>query len=176
MLERDATQYEDFVMGQMVDGQPQVHGTPEIRGFFHIGVRNRHRDKTAINCYVYLEKASKLDSPTEIHLNAVELKWAGYLWPNAHIPANTARRFDACWIPHKHPSQLQFNTFSDSTEFIPYVAGEGRYELRYSVITDNFPIARGSFILSLDRRLASTSLVSTRDGLRPEPGQRRGWA
>lgn len=81
--------------------------------FFHISVHNRHRDKTAINCYVSLEKAIKLDPMSEIPLNAVVLKWAGYVLPNTYIPAGATRRFDAFWIAHDSPTQLQFQAFTD---------------------------------------------------------------
>jgi hypothetical protein len=148
VLERDPTQHRDA----------QFFGPQDFGRFFHIGVRNRHRHKTATNCYVYLEKAAKLDPLTEIPLNAVEIKWAGYVQPNAHIPSGTARRFDAFYIRHDLPDRLQFNIFSDSTEFFPRIEGEGRYELSYLVVSDNFPPARRSFILRLDHLLHSTTL------------------
>jgi hypothetical protein len=88
----------------------------------------------------------------------VEIKWAGYILPNAHIPPGTVRSFDAFYIRHDLPSRLQFNVFSDSTDFFPRIEGEGRYELHYLVVSDNFPPARGSFILQLDRVLGSTTL------------------
>jgi hypothetical protein len=153
VLERDAAQH----------GDAQFFGTQDFGRFFHIAVRNRHRHKTATNCYVYLEKATKLDPFTEIPLNAAEFKWAGYVQPNAHIPPGTARRFDAFYIRHDLPSRLQFNVFADSTEFIPRIEGEGRYELRYLVVSDNFPPTRGSFVVELGRLLDSTTLKSASD-------------
>jgi hypothetical protein len=111
--------------------------------FFHIGVQNRHLNNTATNCYAYLEKAKKLDPLTEIPLvNAVELKWEGYPLPNAHIPAGSTRRVDACRIPHDHPTQVQFLAFADASYFVPQIQNEGTYELQYMVIADNFPPAR----------------------------------
>jgi hypothetical protein len=65
---------------------PQVRNMDNKLGrFYHIEVCNRHREKTAKNCYVYLAKAAKLDPRTEITTKTVELKWAGYVWPNAHV-------------------------------------------------------------------------------------------
>jgi hypothetical protein len=148
VLERDPTQHKDA----------QFFSTQDSGRFFHIGVRNRHRRRTATNCYVYIEKATRLDPLTEVPLNAVEIKWAGYILPNAHIPPGTVRSFDAFYIRHDLPSRLQFNVFSDSTDFFPRIEGEGRYELHYLVVSDNFPPARGSFILQLDRVLGSTTL------------------
>jgi len=128
--------------------------------FFHINVLNRHRDKTATNCYVSLEKAIKLEPMSEIHLNAAVLKWAGYVLPNMYIPAGNARRFDAFWISPDSPTQLQFQAFSDATDFIPNVRGQGLYELQYLVVSDNFSAIRETFILDLSTSLDSTTFIS----------------
>jgi hypothetical protein len=127
--------------------------------FFHISVRNRHRRKTATSCYVSLARVTKQDVLTEIPLNPVDLKWAGYMWPNAYIPPNTARRFDAFWIARGSPAQLQFSAFTDSTEFLPRINGTGFYELQYVVISDNFPTIRATFILNLCDAFESTTLT-----------------
>lgn len=150
VLERSAEQYIDVTFA----------GTGSPARFFHIQVRNRHCHKTATNCYVYIEKATKVDSSIEIPLPPVELKWAGYTLPNAHIPAQKTRPFDAFFILHDLPSQLKFQAFTDSTEFRPQIEGEGRYELTYLVLADNFPPARGSFTVELDRLLHLTTLKS----------------
>jgi hypothetical protein len=148
VLERNPAQYSDTRIMQL----------QKVGRFFHIGVRNRHPNKTATNCYVYLEKAAKLEPPIEIPFKAVEFRWAGYSQPNAHIPPRTARAFDAFFVLHDLPLQLQFNTFSTATDFVPYIQGEGRYELKYSAVADNFPAARASFILNLNASLPLTTL------------------
>lgn len=135
-------------------------GVSEHGKFFHIDVQNRHRYKTATNCYVSLEKAVKLNPITEIPLNAVVLKWAGYILPNMYIPALTARRFDAFWIAHDLPTQLQFQPFSDATDFIPNIGGPGLYELQYLVVSDNFPNIRETFRLNLSTSLDFTTLAT----------------
>ena len=148
---RDPTQHGDSQMIHM--------GTLKTGRFFHIGVRNRHRRMMARNCYVYLEKATRLEGSMGIPLRAAELKWEGYTFPSAHIPPETVRPFDAFYIFHDEPTKLQFQMFSDSTAFIPRVQGEGRYELRYAVVADNFPTVRGTFILDLRTSLHSTTLT-----------------
>jgi hypothetical protein len=127
--------------------------------FFHIGVRNRHRRKTAMNCCAYLEKAISLDSGGEIPIWTVELKWEGYVLPNAHVHAATVRRFDAFWIRHDVPNELQFNNFSDASNFRPRIAAPGLYELTYSVMADNFPATRKSFVLNLSDSLDATTFA-----------------
>ncbi len=110
---------------------------------------------------MYLEEAARLHPRTEIPLNSVEFKWAGYVLPNAHIPPRSVRRFDAFWIQHGRPAELGFNVFSDSTEFIPHIQGAGEYELVYAIVSDNFPIARATLTLKLSETLARTSLMLT---------------
>jgi len=126
--------------------------------FFHIGVHNRHRRKTAMNCCVYLEKAAALDPAAKILVKTVEFKWEGYMLPNAHIQPGTVRKFDAFWIQHDQPNQVKFNMFCDASYFYPQIEGPGRYELTYLVMADNFPPTRRSFMLTLNSLLNDTSL------------------
>jgi len=130
-----------------------------VRRFFHIGVRNLHKHKVAQNCYVYLEKAKRLDSGAEMQVSSIEFKWSGYRLPSVNLPPGAVRRFDAFSIQHASTRALEFHTFADSTEFIPRIVGEGQYELTYLVVSENFSPARGSFILSLDTVLEGTHLL-----------------
>lgn len=150
VLEREPNQYVDAQLGS----------TQKIGRFFHLSIRNLHPRKTATNCYVYLEKATKLNPRAEIPLNTIELKWAGYVLPNAHVSPGSARRADAFWIHHDEATVLRFNVFSDSTEFIPQIQGEGEYELIYSIVSDNFPAARMSLYLKLAASLEHTTLIA----------------
>ena len=149
VLERDVAQFTDARVRNLND---------RLGRYFQIGVKNLHKEKMATNCYAYLEKAIKLDPLSEISLNTVELKWEGYVFPNTHILPNTTRRFDALRIMHDNPTDPQFIIFSDYTGFDPPIHGEGCYELRYVVVADNFPPARGTFNLKLRSSLSSTRL------------------
>jgi hypothetical protein len=95
-----------------------------------------------------------------IAFKAAEFKWAGYGLPNAHVPPGKARPFDAFFLLHDEPTRLQFNSFSTATDFIPRIQGSGRYRLTYAVISDNFPIARASFFLTLDDSLGRTTFAA----------------
>jgi len=152
VLERDPEQYADH--------QVQTEAGVEPRRFYYVEVRNLHHRKTATNCYVYLEKVLKLDRPSiRIPFKTVELKWSGYMLPNAHVLPQTARPVDAFAILHRPPTQLGLVSFSDSLAFgrLP-IHSTGEYELRYAVVSDNFPIARASFVLSLSDTLDHTKL------------------
>lgn len=148
VLEREPNQYVDAL----------VSSTNKKGRFFHLSIRNLHPRKTATNCYVYLEKATKLNPHANIPLNTIELKWAGYVFPNAHVSPGSVRRADAFWIQHDEATVLRFNVYSDSTEFIPQIGGVGEYELIYSIVSDNFPTARISLYLNLAVSLEHTTL------------------
>lgn len=153
VLKRDPGQYGDY--------RVQIDAGVELRRFYYVEVHNLHHRKTATNCYVYLEKAIKLERPpVEIPFNTVELKWSGYVLPNAHILPKSARPVDAFAILHRLPTQVALVSFSDSVAFgRPPIQSAGEYELHYSVVSDNFPIARASFVLSLSDSLDRTTLL-----------------
>ena len=88
----------------------------------------------------------------------MEFKWAGYVFPSVNIPPRNKRRFDAFFILPSQPTRLFFRTFSDSLEFIPQIQGAGKYELEYLVISENFPPARASLILTLSEIPDHTTL------------------
>ena len=149
VLERDRAQYSET---RLLDTGKDVR-------FFHINVHNRHQSRIARNCYVYLEEAAKLEPRLEILFKKTEFKWAGYSQANASILPGESRPFDAFFVLHESPLVLQFNTFATGTDFIPRIAGEGRYELRYLVLSDNFSEARASFVLDLKSPLGATAFA-----------------
>ena len=147
-LDRDPAQYED---ARWTNG--------DAGRYFQVVVRNRHRVKAARDCYVYLEKATRLDPATEIPLYTFELKWDGFRLPNATVIPGQFRRFDAVCVAHSMPLKLKFSTmFSDADGRVPNIEGLGRYELKYVALSSNFPPARGSFILDLHPQIESTTL------------------
>jgi hypothetical protein len=154
VFERDPKQFTD----------PFVRNAGKSARFFHIKVRNLHRDRIATNCYAYLERATKFDPSTKIDIRTVEIKWRGYTLPNAHVLPQTTRDFDAFFIYHDAPEVLQFQFFTDASEFIPQIAGAGTYRLEYVVVSDNFPPVRGTFTLDLSGSLEST-VLALRPGL-----------
>ena len=133
---------------------------PLVRGrFFAIDVRNRHRDKIASNCYAYLEKATNVDTGGELIFRTCELKWSGYVLPNAHILPRAVRTFDAFWVPNDAPDQLNFQFFTDSGLYGQSIKGKGTYALQYMVIADRFPVARCIATVSLDGVTLPTTLT-----------------
>lgn len=127
--------------------------------FFHVKVRNRNPWKPARNCYVYLDSAIHEATGQAIPLETVEFKWAGYVLPNAQIQPGSFRVFDALWVPHDLPYQPRFNTYADSSRYVPSIVGPGSFRLRFTVSSDNFPSTHADLSLTLGRNLADTSLT-----------------
>jgi hypothetical protein len=150
ILERDPQEFTD----------PYHLGLRQQTRYFSIGVRNRHHNKVARNCYVYLEKATKLEPRSKIPLKAIEVKWEAYTLPNANIPPSTVRKFAAFFIIHESPEKLNIaNMWTDAPSYVfPKIEGKGLYELQYVVVSDNFPAARGTFKLNLSNSLQETTL------------------
>jgi hypothetical protein len=148
LLERDPAQHED------ADWRNGDRGR-----YFQITVRNRHRHKAARDCYVYLEKANRLDPAENIRLHTFELKWDGFTLPNANVLPLQNRRFDAACIAHSTPHRLSFSGMFSDAQRAPDIAGPGRYELTYVVLSSNFPAARATCILNLESELDRTSLL-----------------
>ena len=127
---------------------------------FHVSVRNRHHNKPALNCFAYLESAIKRPN-MNIPLKTVEFKWAATIWPSVSVAAGSARLFDACHIEYTDPYHVWFQVHTDSPlEYRPQLPREvGQYELSYLVTAENFPPARGQFVLDLRSSHAETTLT-----------------
>jgi len=131
--------------------------------YFHIQVQNLHPSMAALNCYAYLEAVRNGSSQTDIPIQTVEFKWAGYILPNALVGPGSSRRFDAFWVFHERPDRPQFNVFADATNYIPQLRGPGNYHLIYSVISENFPVCRRAFVLRIGSELADIQFEAVAD-------------
>jgi hypothetical protein len=126
--------------------------------FFHLAVRNLHKDRVARECYVYMTRLVRLDSGALMPLKTVEFKWAGYVLPNAAIAPQSSRDFDAVWFFNERPDEPQFNLFTDSGRYLPRLPGPGSYELRFEVLSEGFPPCARTFVLHVGRTLDETRL------------------
>ena len=80
----------------------------------HLTVRNGHRSRHTEQCVAYLESLIREDSGTEVAIDTVEYKWAGFTFPYARIAAPNQRLLDAFWLLLSDASILQFNTATSS--------------------------------------------------------------
>ena len=135
--------------------------------FWHGYVTNRHRDKPAVNCYVFLERAYDCGTKQDVVLETIEFKWAGYLFPNALIAPRTSRKFDAFYsargtIATGQVPVIRFNVFSDSGQFVPRIMRPGEYELTFCVISESFPAARAAYRVRIPEDPANTTIEEVR--------------
>ena len=149
----------------------RVRRMPEnvIGDFHYITIRNEHRDRLATNVYAYLQAVRDVRSGRSLEYEATELKWAGYVLPNATIHPHGYRRLDAVWIRHDRPTQPQFNCFADCGIFVPGIEGPGEWLLEYTVVCESIPGATRTFKLSLDGTVTGVTLspVQTETGTNP---------
>jgi hypothetical protein len=132
--------------------------------FFHISVRNLHRDQSARNCVAYLENYKIFERTTseetrQVVHEPVELKWKGVITQSVLIPPNTDRKFDALFIYENlpHTPYIGVNSFLvDLSDYSLKLKGPESYELNYTVYSDNFPAIRSTYILEVERDLSKT--------------------
>ena len=149
LLERDPEEYDDA--GVTSGGIVTLHGR-----FFHIRVRNLHRQTAARNCYVYLEGIYDIAHGRALDVETVEMKWAGYILPNAVIAPTSSRHFDAFWLDLERPNNLRFNVFADSSRYMPQVSAPGHYRIAFAVMSQNFRTTRAAFEVTLDGSVEGT--------------------
>ncbi len=129
---------------------------PEDARFFYVTVKNLHHKKMAINCYAYLEKIKNLASGDDNIQPTIEYKWQGYVYPNASIAPNSARKVDAFWILHDSPEKVQFNTFASYTGMVPIINSPGTYSFTYRIIAENFPSVKAQFRVKIASQYKDT--------------------
>ncbi len=127
-------------------------GARQLARWYPVHVKNLHREKTARNCTVYLNKTVCCSSHEERRPRTVELKWTGYRYPSVSIAAGTNRPFDGFYVLEREPPVLNFAFFTDSDEYRFHVQGPGEFVLEYTVLSDNFPAATSEFLVTIGRR------------------------
>jgi hypothetical protein len=131
-----------------------LKGGPPTR-FYHVGVGNNHYQKAALGCQAYLVEFEHLATRKLTRPKTVEIKWAGTPLTGVRIGPKTVREFDGILIILSSPIEARFWMISDSPDYIPRLAGPGRYRLRFSVVSHNFGTATSDFILEYGQTAAS---------------------
>jgi hypothetical protein len=136
----------------------EIGATGYTGRFFHLRVANRHPTRSAESCMAYLDSIRHEDGGATPYYETVEFKWAGYTHPSARIAAQGYRLLDAFWVLHTRPEQPQFNTFADSTRFVPRFAGTGWWILRFSVTSTTVRGVTREFRIRLSPDLESAAI------------------
>lgn len=130
-ISRDPQEFDDAYI-------PSPNGNVLAR-FFHLKVENLHFRQPALDCVGYVSSITYSQSNQKIPFRTSELKWAGYTMPTSAIMPRSHRELDACFVLHKEPEILHFNCFTDSSYFMRPIKGPGDLEVKYTVISRNFP-------------------------------------
>jgi hypothetical protein len=115
----------------------------DLIDWYHLPVRNNHRNQYARNCMVYVLKIVNLVSGQEIYSPNVELLWSGALEPQPkHILPQKSAKVVAFFVNHnKDKGIIEFlEAPSRSTEpeyQIPDLKA-GHYLITYTVVSENF--------------------------------------
>jgi len=121
--------------------------------FFHLEVHNHNPYKQAINCYGFLEEYTSLSTHKTVKPRTIELKWGGYVLPNATILPSSYRHIVAFYISKDKPNMIIFNCFTDSTYYQLYLKEPGEYNLTYRIISDNFKPVTKTFYMKFEDSL-----------------------
>ncbi|HMH19854.1 MAG TPA: hypothetical protein VK572_17080 [Burkholderiales bacterium] len=129
--------------------------------FFGIRVHNCHLYKDSLNTYAYLDKVVEVSSGKPIQFDAVELRWGGYIFPNARIQAGQSRDLNAFCILESAPNKPCFIALTDAPNYYtPDITAPGEWILTYTVRGDGVPGTTRNFCLKMD---------ATKNGIRFEP-------
>lgn len=133
--------------GEFEDAKDVRFGSPPFARYYHLEVHNLNPHRQAINCYGFLEKIVNLNTRKTITPRTIELKWGGYILPDATILPNSQRHLDAFFVLHKEPNKIRFNFLTDSDYYRLMLDEPDEYELTFRVISDNFQPAISTFYL-----------------------------
>lgn len=143
------------------DAFVDANTTSGLSRFYHIKVRNKHKDKTALNCVAFVERIRNLQTGNEMIPESVELKWKGVTRTEVHVISKSFRFLDAFRVDHLRPSVaiIGINPFIvDYSGYTDYVISTvGDHEIDYVVFSDNFPPARAKFKLHLGTNLTDVT-------------------
>lgn len=127
--------------------------------FYHIEVKNLHHKKAALDCHAYLDSVLDLETGTPTHPKTIEFKWAGTPLPGVRIAPKSIREFDAVTFLLCQPFFAQFRPITDSPDYVPCLKGSGKFQLRFSVMSQNFGTSSQNFELEYGQNPESVRLA-----------------
>ena len=151
IIERDDKDFEDKVPATGIYREG-------VACFYHIKVKNLHRQKIARDCVAYLEKIKDLLTGKERTFELVEFKWKGVKTREAAIPPEKSRYFDAFHVYYDSPNIVHLGINRFLIDFSGYeppytLEGPGTFGLTYVVFSENFSPVRATFQLIIGNQL-----------------------
>jgi hypothetical protein len=133
--------------------------------FFHITVSNRHDNKTAHECLVYLSQILNLETNEIRRPPQVELKWKPMKPDSVAILPNQQREFDALYVECDNPNVIYFgiNRFlvdSDVFNSQYELAIPGTYEIQFEIVSREFTPFKSKFRLHFGTTLEELRLTA----------------
>jgi len=127
--------------------------------FFHLRVVNGHPTRAALDCYAYLDRVVECGTGRPVEYETAELRWAGYVLPNAVIAPRSYRLLAAFYVAHDDPAVPQFQMFTISGRFRPWFRGPGSWDLSYRVMCQSLPGSTATYRMTLSSDLNEVRLT-----------------
>jgi len=129
-----------------------------VARFYHIKVRNLHRQKVAYGCLAYVEKIVDRSNGEEKSFETVEFKWKGIKTREAAILPKDFRYLDAFHVYYDSQDVVNLGINRHLIDFSgyepPYIlTGPGTFEITFAVYSNNFSPARSVFTLVIGRKM-----------------------
>lgn len=126
--------------------------------YYHIKVKDLHRQKIARDCVAYLERIEELSTGEVKIPELVEFKWKGVTTPRITIPPKKFRYLDAFHIFYDSQNIVHLGINPFLVDFSGYyeiytLQNPTDCQLTYVVFSENFPPARATFKLRIGKRL-----------------------
>lgn len=143
VIERDKDEYED------------AYTSPQrilAKRYYHLKINNIHRQKTAYECFAYVESIMNTSNGNKLPLDIVELKWKGVSSPRISIPPKRYRELDALHAVSCLPQQVSIAVNSNIVDYSGYyhtIKGPGNFDIAYIVFSNNFPPTQAICSLSI---------------------------
>ena len=145
--------------GQVIGRDASGRFVQRMARYFHVDVGNLHRRKTALGCVANVDRILNADTGKEVKFRPSEVKWAGIGAPAVSIRPGKTRELDALFVYHDEPTKIWFATHSDSTYFLPPIAGVKDLEVEYEVSSENMGPARITVAISVGQTINDVRVV-----------------
>ena len=123
-----------------------------------VAVWNKDKRKTARNCYVLMKSLRNAETGEEYIKEVLELTWSQYKSPSAQIFPETYQKFNSFLVKKGRHDTPPTDAFLDSDELIPSTQELADLIAEYWVVSDNFKIAKGIFVIHLDKDMEKVSI------------------
>ena len=149
-------------LSQILRDRDQFQDVPtrdnKVRRWYHMEVRNLHRQEIAHGCLVYLESLEDLSNGKKRDFELVEFKWKGLYAPAISIAPQKSRLFDGFYVYHNSPHIVHLginDKVIDAPDFFPYysLTGPGDFILRFIIYSENFPPTKTTLNLHIGNNL-----------------------